>query len=171
MAFTFTLEDGTGLTAANSYVSLAEADDYFAVDPNATAYLALIDADQEKYLAWASRVLDARTTWAGYKKVETSGLRWPRVGVYDRDRIAVEDDIVPKPVKDATCELARFLMTYNPAQGQGVENLRKIVVDVVEIEYQEGTSQVEWPAFLNEILEPLGQFRSGQGGFAKIRRT
>lgn len=168
MAFTFTAEDGTGLTGANSYATVAESEDYFAVDPNATAYLALTESEQEQYLAWASRLLDQKTEWRGYKAVATSGLRWPRKHVFDKDGLLVEDDIVPKPVKDATCELARFLMDYNPAVGQGGDNIKKLVVDVVEVEYQDNTGQSDWPSLINAILTPLGMFRTSGPGFGRI---
>lgn len=168
MAFTFTVEDGTGLTGANSYVSVEEAEDYFAIDPNATAFLDLDDTNTEAYLAWASRLLDQKTKWRGSKTVETSGLRWPRVYVIDKDGNTIGRNVVPKAVKDATCELARFLMDYNPAVGQGGDNIRRIMVDVVEIEYQEGTGQSDWPSLINQILRPLGTFGTGQHGSGKI---
>lgn len=167
MAFTFLVETGIGLTGATSYVSVAEAEDYFAIDPNAADILA---ADLEQYLPWASRIIDQKTQWTGSKAVATSGLRWPRSGVYDKDDIRIESNVVPKAVKDATCEVARFLLTYNPASGTGVENLKRIAVDVVEIEYQDGIGQEDWPSIIAEILAPLGTFRSGGMGFAKISR-
>jgi hypothetical protein len=149
-----------------------DAEDYFAIDPNATAFLALDDADTEAYLAWASRILDQKTRWRGSKTVETSGLRWPRTGVTDKDGNVVGRNVVPQPVKDATCELARFLMDYNPAQGQGSDNLKRIAVDVVEIEYQEGTGQYDWPSLISQILRPLGTFSgSGAMGFGKIYKV
>ena len=82
MAFTFTVEDGSVVDGANSYATIAEADDYYAVDSNFFAtWDALADADKEKLLAWGTRILDQRVRWNGSKTDTTSSLRWPRSGV------------------------------------------------------------------------------------------
>lgn len=169
MSFTFTVEDGTGLTAANSYVSVAEADDYFAFDLNfADDWTALTNTQKQHSLAWASRLLDQKTSWNGNKVVETSGLRWPRSYVYDRDEILIADDEVPVPVKDATCELAKYLQANDLTTGKDIENIRRIAIDVIEIEYQENSSQSSIPTIINAILEDLGSFRIGGSGYGRI---
>jgi hypothetical protein len=169
MSFTFTTEDGTGLATANSYVSLSEADDYFAPDLNfAATWDGLSDTAKEYSLAWASRILDQKTDWRGTRVDEDSGLRWPRSYVYDRDDNLIDDNVVPKPVKDATCELAKYLQENDLTTGGDVDNIRKVVVDVIEIEFQEGTSQTGIPTILNAILTGLGSFRIGGRGFGKI---
>ena len=43
MPVTVVVEDGTGVANANSYVSLTELKDYFAVVPDAAAFLAQTD--------------------------------------------------------------------------------------------------------------------------------
>lgn len=169
MSFTFTVEDGTGLSAANSYVSVADADDYFTPDLNfATAWAALTTQQKQHSLAWASRLLDQKTDWRGVRVDEDSGLRWPRSYVQDRDDQLVADNVVPRPVKDATCELAKYLQENDLTTGADVDNIRKVVVDVIEIEFQEGTSQTGIPTILNAILTGLGSFRVGGRGFGKI---
>lgn len=166
------VEDGTGRATANSYVSDAEAVAYFDVDATAADFLALNQAAREEYLQWATRVLDAKTNWRGYKTFPlVQALRWPRSYVYDRDGNAVASNIVPREVKAATCELAKWLLTNDPSGPQDVENLRKIVVDVIEIEYQEGTGQPSYPGIINAILQGLGYVQTGVRGFGRIVKS
>ncbi len=106
MAVVFTVEDGTGLPNANSYVTLLEADDYLSIKPNSSAWEALDDVVREKYLMWATRLLDQRAKWAGTKAFQDSALAWPRLYVIDREGYPVAGDIVPDEVKAATIEIA-----------------------------------------------------------------
>lgn len=169
MAFVFTVEDGSGVAGANSYSTVAEADDYFAVDPNFLAtWDALTTEEQEIRLAWASRVLDQKTIWKGYAVSATQAMGWPRTHVTDRDGYAVDSDIVPTPVKHATYELAKYLNTNDLTTGPDTTDFRRIVVDVIEIEYQEGVSQNSIPTILKDILTGYGVFRIGGRGAGRI---
>lgn len=172
MAFTFLVETGAGLAGATSYVTTTEATDYYAVDPEAAAAFGALGADaQEKRLAWASRVLDQKTRWKGEKAVAASGLRWPRTCVYDRDGIAIEDDVVPPQVKEAVLELAKYLATNDVTTEQDQEAVKRAKVDVLEIEYQEGTTQTTVPPIINQILRPLGTFQVGGSQFIPIVKS
>lgn len=169
MSFSFVVEDGSGLPAATSYVSVAEADVYFTPDLNyAATWGALTNEQKELSLAWASRILDQKTDWKGNRAVTTSGLRWPRSYAYDRDGILVDDGIVPPAVKQATCELAKYVRATDLTVGPDVENIKRITVDVIEIEYQDQTAQSSVPTIINAILTGLGSLRVGGRGFGKI---
>lgn len=170
MAFVFVVEDGSIVADATSYLTVAYADDYFAVDPNADGWVALATEDKEFYLSWATRLLDQKTDWRGYLADETQSLRWPRQYVTDRDGRAILSTVIPNAVKDATCELAKWLLTNDPTSGPDIDYLRRIKVDVIEIEYQEGSTQSVYPSILNAILRGLGVFRIGSTGFGRIKR-
>ena len=170
MAFIFTVETGTGLTTSTSYCATAFADDYFEVQPSATAWAGLSDDSKEYYLSLATRFLDQKVDWKGTIASATQALRWPRVGAYTRDGISVGSTVIPRAVKAATCEMALYLITNDPNAGQDTDKLRKIVVDVIEIEYQEGASQPKIPSIINSILTGLGFFVAGGRGFGKIVR-
>lgn len=171
MAFTFVVEDGSRVTGATSYVSVAYADDYFEIDPNFSAtWTALSTANKQYYLAWATRIMDQKVQWAGYRYTETQALRWPRQNVLDADGNAIDVDEMPRQLLEATCEFAKWLYTNDPTTGRDEDNLKKIVVDVVEIEYQDGVSQSSYPNLLNQILKPIGYMRIGGYGFGRITR-
>lgn len=164
------LETGAGLTTANSYVSTTEAGDYFAVD---RVFAATWDAyaTQEELLQWASRVLDQKVRWRGAKSVAASGLRWPRQGMIDRDGNVVDDNVIPVQVKQATLEMAKYLLTNDPTTGQNVNYLKMLRVDVVELMWQDKTGQSTLPAIINEILVGFGSIANGGPRFVPILKT
>lgn len=172
MPFTFTVEDGTGIVGANSYVSVSEADDYYTIDPNFTAtWTALTNTQKEYLLAWSTRILDQKCTWYGTRVSATQALRWPRRGTYDGDGFAIDSDEIPDQLKEATFEFAKWLHTNDPTVGQDVDALRKLVVDVIEIEFQEGTTQSSFPSIINAILSGIGRFNTGGRGHGRIVRS
>lgn len=176
---TFKVEDGTGMTDATSYVSLVEADNYMADTPPSLTLLwaPLADADKERLLMYATRVLDQRTTWKGLKVVNASSLRWPRSGVRDCDGLPVAENVVPRYVKSVVCELALFYA--NPNNGASVvadiDGLKRVTVDVLEFEWKDNynpNTTVQLPPGLNKILCNVGIIKySGRMGFAPINRV
>ena len=140
------VEDGTGLATANSYLTAVEALAILDVKPTQlAAFSALSAQDQDNYLIWASGWLDDYMDWKGDKTVATSGLRWPRCGVYDCDGILIDENTIPDQLKQATAELAVWLIN-NAAAGSGGESsnlpegIKRVKADVVEVEFFEDGS-------------------------------
>jgi hypothetical protein len=74
------IEDGTAIANANSYVSVAVADAYFA-DRNNQDWANLDSTDQKTpYLILACDFLEQmfRMRWLGFRRTLTQGLCWPR---------------------------------------------------------------------------------------------
>lgn len=167
------VEDGSVVTGANSYVSQAYADAYFEIDSNfAATWDALSDADKELRLRWATRIADQKITWKGTKTTETSPLRWPRTGTYDRDGNVIEYNEMPEQLLQFVCELTKFIEETDPTTSQGGDALKRIVVDVIELEYQDGTSQPEAPPIFNQLLRGIGAYPTAGGfGFARILKA
>lgn len=165
-----TVEDGSVVANADSYVSVAFADAYFTIDVNYdTTWAALTTADKEQRLKMATRILDQKVKWNGVKVDDTSALRWPRSGVYDRDDILIADDEMPTQLLQLTCEVAKFLETVDPTTSQGADYLKSVKVDVVEIVYQDGSGQPVTPPIFNQLLRGLGYYPTAMGSsFAKI---
>lgn len=161
----FTVEDGSVVAGANSYVTLAYANDYFAIDVNAAStWAALTDPNKELYLQAATRILDQKVKWKGDKVDETSALRWPRTGVYDRDDILIEDTEIPDQLKEVVCEMAKYLLSgEDPTVGIGAEAIKRIKADVVEVEYQDGMMQTTVPSFFHSLLRGIGSYPSAFG--------
>lgn len=173
MAFTFTVETGAGISGATSYISEAVADDYFEIDRAFTAtWTALTSTEKEYRLAWATRILDQKVKWNGTKTADANDLEWPRQSTYDRNGVGIDSDEMPEQLLDVTCELAKYLNGADPISGAGVDFVKHIVLDVLEIEYQEGTSQNSFPNVINSLLRGLGHYPvPGQFSFNKISKA
>lgn len=100
----FTVETGAGLSSANSYVSVADADEYHSLRDN-TSWAALTNTQKQSGLLYATAYVDANFNWPGYIKTATQSLDWPRLSAQDNEN-RILDDIIPQKLKDAVCELA-----------------------------------------------------------------
>lgn len=173
MAFVFTVETGAGLTNSNSYATVAEADDYFDIDRVFEAtWDAFTTEEKEDRLAWATRALENKVTWKGVKYTETQALAWPRSNTFDRHGYEIDIDEIPIQLKHATFEMAKYLSTNDVTVGRGVDYTKFIKLDVLEIEYMEGTSQSSFPDMINAILKGIGYYQvPGLMSFANISKT
>ena len=118
----FVVEDGTGLSTANSFVSVEEADAYFEDrDPDHEIYADWWDLTTEAKQAALVRGTQGLCTyllgrWRGKKKSSTQALPWPRTDVEDEEGLEVSDEVVPVPVRQATCEVGFIEITQRYVQ-------------------------------------------------------
>lgn len=112
---TLTVETGSVVTGANSYITEAYADTYH--DGANAAWAALSSANKIAAIIRATRNLDRGYRWRGYQVSRgTQALEWPRVGVwvpeYDgissliRNTYEYPSDEIPTAVKQACAEFA-----------------------------------------------------------------
>jgi len=168
--------------AADSYVSVAVATAYFAGRLFATAWGGAILDTQERALKQATSWLDA-LAWLGVKTAPAQRLAWPRawapmqepgLGVIGGSRTLSDDRVqywpstaVPRPIVEATCELALALMieTADPTGRDAGEGIIREKVGPLETEYaaplvrKQGLAR--YPAVWTRI-QPL--LRHAQGG-------
>jgi hypothetical protein len=173
MAFTFVVETGTADPDANSYVDLDYANDYLDVNSYiSTTWDALTDDQKERLLVRASKMLDTLVAWSGMRVDDDSGLRWPRSGVYDADGFLIPDDVIPEILKDATCELAGYLMSSDWSQPSGTRGLKEIEVDVIRLDFDSNIARPSLPPFIIQMLAALGTVAQGsRPAFKPIIRT
>lgn len=173
------VEDGSVVTNANSYVSLADANAYLAAVPlaNLATWEALSDEVKECLLIFATRILDQKTSWNGMKTVAASSLRWPRVGVYDCDSNVIASDAIPPGVTAAVCDLALWFSVdgRNPLTVSDSQGIQQLSVDVISITYKadhDATATQALPRGLNDTLCGLGTIRYGsRSSFGPINKV
>lgn len=106
--------------AANAYLTIVEADDYFAERIHADEWVALSPDNKCRMLVWATRLLDQWVSWLGVATTFEQALDWPRWGLYTNTGDVLDQDLVPEGVKQAVCELAWNLrledLTMTPDQ-------------------------------------------------------
>jgi len=106
MAFTFTVEDGTGLAGANAYASVASVDDYHSGrgfagwdGTNAQKQAAIVRATDH-----VDRVF--RSRFKGVKNSSSQALEWPRYGATDGSGYELSSTELPSALTNAIAEYA-----------------------------------------------------------------
>jgi hypothetical protein len=161
------VEDGSGLADSNSYVSEAEADDYFASHPfYSDNWSDLGEPDRANLLVAATAQLDTLIRWRGVIKSSTQALGWPRSLVVDDEGRLISDSVVPKKVKIATFEMAVFASRGDPFAAPSSTGVDRVKVDVIEIQFssaQNGGSRVNAPVPAAALLalRGLGEYTLG----------
>ena len=98
------IENGTIVTNANSYVTVAECRSYASAR---ALTVPALDVDLEALLISAIDYLESkRSQYQGTKTDPANqALQWPRTGVYI-DCVEIGPNTIPKELKDAQCRLA-----------------------------------------------------------------
>ena len=112
------VEDGTGLSNANSYISIEEADTFHSINIYGSAWSGYDDARKVSALITATRYIDATFRYKGRRLQTSQLLAFPRVfSLADLDTVDIPreqlDRLVPKGVKDATAILASQTILQN----------------------------------------------------------
>lgn len=101
----------------DTYLSVAEADTYFAGQLGAASWSAASAGQKEAALRMACTRLE-RLFYQGTPTSTAQALQWPRAGLYDLHGAALPSDEVPACVKDAQCQEALALLQWE-ARGAG----------------------------------------------------
>ena len=150
----FTVEDGSIVTGANSYVTVAYADAYHSDRANTswTGTDAVKQAALVKATDYINQVYDS--LWNGYIVDSDQPLSWPR---YDVEN--VDSDVIPDRLKQAVCLLALESLSadLNPVQARAVKREK---VDVVEVEYMDNAMAGKSRPAVSGLLAPyvMGSF-------------
>lgn len=137
----------------NSYISVADASEYFALAVHGAAWVSADTSVREAALVSATRMLD-RQRWSGSKASPSQALQWPRSGLTDRDGNTLSDATVPQEVVDATCELALSLIDNPDLQNSdnSGSNIKRVKADTVEVEYIRGKTGSRFSVLITELI-------------------
>jgi hypothetical protein len=164
-----------GAANANSYLTLAEAETYFATRLTITEWEKA--ADQDALLIMATRVIDAllspfkqyvactdrcgahyriRPQWTGAPTDAVQALAWPRTGMFNRNGFAIASNVIPQALKDATAELAGQLAKAdrtldNDVAIQGITSVR---AGSVAITFKDSIQTAVIPIAVWDLLVP-----------------
>ena len=140
------IEATVGGENSNSYITLAEAEAYFAERLHADAWAGTSESDKEKVLLTACRHLERLRYWDGNQPAFSDPrqrLTFPRT----RDVDADGRYIIPQPVKDAQCEEALALLNRGAEQ----ERRRSLQAAGVTSFSVEGLSESYAPGALSAV--------------------
>ena len=147
-------EDGSGLTTANTFVTLVE----FKAAAALRGWTVPADAEIEKRAVLAADYLDneQRFKYRGLRLTATQRLAYPRTGVVERYGQPLTDGTIPWRLKQAQCELINFQQsrTLQSVLERGGD-IRQLKVDVISISYGDKSSPEDvYPAVWG-VLTPL----------------
>lgn len=160
---TLTVEDGTGLAAADAYASVATADAYHTAMGNTT--WTGTDAAKEIALRRATQYLDNRYTYRGARLTSTQALEWPRVGY----ELGWRAEAWPVPnLRDACCELALRALSDSLQTDVKADQLIEQTIDVITQKWASKSGQMRYPV----VDSLLSRYTSGgTGGGLRIERA
>lgn len=148
-----TTETGAGLADAESYCTVAYADQYHQQRAN-TGWSGLEPAQKEAFLRLATEHMLAiyRQRWKGGRVTNTQALDWPRADV-EVDGFAVAVDAVPVEVQKA-CAILALKAKSGELDPDPTAAVKRKKVDVLETEYFEPTVPLRKHKIVDDLLKP-----------------
>ena len=152
------IEDGTGKSDAESFISVETASAYFTAR-GVTTWDALDEGEatvnREAALRKATDYLTAvyRDRWEGVRYTETQALDWPRAGVV-RDSWSVDTDEIPVEVQNATAILA-LKGASDPLLEDTTQRVKREKVGVIEVEYSDYSLATKKYTQIDKMLRPF----------------
>ena len=153
----FVYEDGTGLPNANSLASVQDFKDYYSL--RNIDISTLTDTQIEGFLVLGTDYILQKYDFKGSKLKDTQSLPFPRV--------VNNETIFPTNVKYATILLA-FKSQNGSLLADSQQQVKKEKVDVLEVEYMDGSSS---EVVYNDVLGYLKPYLSNAGNVYNISRT
>ncbi|MBL0721053.1 MAG: hypothetical protein JJV88_00540 [Sulfurovum sp.] len=154
---------------SNSYITLDNANTYFDSRLYVTAWTDATDDLKNRSLVMATRRIDNEKFY-GSRAVNNQSLAWGRIGLDDLDGVNI-NNIIPYQIKEATCELALYMLATDMSKAQ--ENngaVKRVKVGSVEKEYHYEAGQAvvqksynELPDFVASLLSDLSVTVSNGG--------
>jgi Putative DnaT-like ssDNA binding protein len=147
------VETGAGISGANSYVGLDDADTHFSGLPN-VAWNSATPQQREYALKTASQYVDFYD-YPGTPKSEMQSLKWPRVNVQGVDGRAIGP--LPMAVITAVLELASSMVGLSVSQ-MNTGQVTREKVGHLELVYDRS---VRKPSFVFRLLSKVGARATG----------
>ncbi len=141
----------------NSYISLADATAYHDTRLHNAEWTAATDENRQRALIWSTRLLDQNFRWRGSRVDEDQPLQFPRYNVYDYDGFYVEEDEIPKKLRDATAELALLLLTSDRTLSDepDTQGIRELNVGTIGLKFNAVDRHTVIP---NSIRDMVSEF-------------
>lgn len=176
------VEDGTGKSDAESYLSVADTDTYLTqtatLDTSRAtlkkAWNAAAPAVQEAALREATRYIESNylARFTGDKGTKAQALSWPRTSAVDAYGWAIDTNVIPQALQDATAELALRALSATVAPdisaGSGSLTAKTVAAGSVRLEQQWSAGGARERATYDRVEELLRPLLTGGGGTGVI---
>ena len=150
-------------SAANSYVTLAEAQAYFAGRFPSTDWDDATEPHMERALLTGTKRLDRadfrgvpRYPLTGTATGTTQALKWPRQGVTNEEGWTYLDTVIPQPIKEAQMELAYAVLSGDLSlAASGLEQFDEAKVGPLEVKIRHQRKSGDLPEVVRRLIRPL----------------
>lgn len=169
------VEDGTAKTDSNTYVSLADADQYHEDRLHNADWKNAVPDTKNAALLWATRLLDDEVAWDGSRVSKDQALRWPRIGIVDKDGFILDSNKIPSVLADATSELAFHLIVADrtvfseDTSGQKIASLS--VGSEVELKFKDLDLKDVLPPSIFAKLASFGMVGATNIAYSMLQRV
>lgn len=153
---TIVVEDGSIVPGANSYVSAADLTTYAS-----NRGITLV-GDPSILLIRAMDYIES-LGYKGHKVSSAQPLQWPRYGVFI-DSYYLDADYIPVELKNGLMQTAIAVDQGNDPLAVMTQGVKRERVDVIEIEYMDGSSSSPIIKQINAALYKLLGSGYGMGG-------
>lgn len=133
------VEDNTGLSNADSYVSIADALDYFDRYGGGETFVDS-DSNQEQALRNGTRIVDGLIRWIGIPLTTTQALDWPRKQEEDDGTYTTLE--IPKEVIEAVADIAELYLNDDLS-----------VQPIVQERYGDTSVRYAYPQIESKVLD------------------
>ena len=174
------VEDGSIVSGANTYQSIAELDEYFTyARPNVSDWEDFEDETKEASSRFSTTLLDT-LCWLGRRTSPSlQALAFPRALLWDYDRhIYIANNVIPRFLKSAHSELTLALAREDRSlvgELAGGSGLKRVKIDVLEIEWAADaakTAEDAKPLIPEMVMLLLNDYLCGNKGMqVKTLRT
>jgi hypothetical protein len=179
MTIEIIIEDGTAKSDANSYISLEDAEKYFATRLNSGIWSSATDEDKSIALIMATRALDNYLTFRGIKYSVDQSREFPRLSNQVQSFLQFSEfDTIrhyltfPKAkLEEATCEQALFMLREDVLIKNDLDGVKVLeVTGSVHIETFENKNESAFvPNYIYDILSQYA-FKKNGSGMIKMQR-
>lgn len=172
--------------AANSYITLADADQYFVDRPNSALWTAATSDAKTQALLLATKILDTRVRWKGMKTTALQALLWPRAYVDDPNLAQIpgqapfpvgaqfyyylDADTIPLFLKWAQCEQALALLGGDVTLDPDTQGFSSLSVGSISVTVDKLSAASVLPRPVRDIVALYGKIIA-ESGTAKLLRA
>ncbi len=155
---------------ANSYVTVEEADTYFATRAHAKQWSEFTVEEKEALLITSTSQLEWYVLWKGTSVNSLRALHFPATGIVINNRV-IPDDSIPQPVKVAVMELALSNFNSDRTEIDGLDGIQMMKLDVLQIRTSQGGTRTKKEVIPDKIWSILaGFFNRGSIGVTRLIR-
>lgn len=169
---TLIVEDGSVVTGANTYVSVADVDTYLAdYGKTSDAWDSATADGKASAVLRASQIMRARYggQWRGEKTEKTQPMQWPRKDVRDYDGDEYSNVVVPPEVRQCQMEISLLVIAGEAVINDKVAKppqIKRETVGPITTEFFEAAPGVDLFPWIDQLVSEFATVGANKMGLS-----